>query len=102
MRAGPIRVNMYDNPLYRVVFTKAVWAAWRIALPLLLWGVPLSTYIALFIIAELASGYWLAFNFQVRYSRCSTPCRGTGSPQLAGACALVRFCDFVQFPAACT
>ena len=45
---------------------KLVWTAWRIGVPLLVLGVPLSTYWGLFLIAELASGYWLAFNFQVR------------------------------------
>ena len=64
--SGHIRVNHYDPMLERMVLVKAVWAAWRIALPLLVWqGVSPAEYWLLFLVAELASGYWLAWNFQV-------------------------------------
>jgi len=65
--SGPVRVNMYNSPWIRLVLTKAVWAAWRIAIPLALWRVPLGQFAALFLIAELASGYWLAWNFEVSH-----------------------------------
>lgn len=63
--SGHIRVNHYNSMFYRMVVTKAVWAAWRIGVPLLLWQrVSPLEYWTLFLIAELASGYWLAINFQ--------------------------------------
>lgn len=64
--SGPVRVNHYNPPWFRVGVTKAVWAAWRIALPLLLWRVPAAQFWQLFAIAEVTSGFWLAWNFEVR------------------------------------
>jgi hypothetical protein len=62
---GAIRVNYYDSPWVRLLLVKTVWCLWRIVVPLLVFGVPLSTFLVLFFVAEFASGYWLAFNFQV-------------------------------------
>jgi len=64
---GPIRVNYYDSPLFRVFAVKGGWAAYRILIPLLVLGVPFKTWLALFIISELTSGYWLAWNFEVSH-----------------------------------
>ena len=68
--SGPVRVNLYSNPWVRLALTKAVWAAWRIGVPLLVLGVPQSTFWACFLIAELVSGAWLAWNFEVRRGVC--------------------------------
>jgi hypothetical protein len=46
---------------------KLVWVIWRILVPLFVFNVPASQFWPMFLVAELASGYWLAFNFQVRY-----------------------------------
>jgi hypothetical protein len=50
----------------RAALVKAVWFSWRVLVPLLVWRVPLGTYAGLFLLSELVSGYWLAWNFQVR------------------------------------
>ncbi len=44
-----------------------MWVIWRILVPLFVFNVPASQFWPMFLVAELASGYWLAFNFQVRY-----------------------------------
>jgi fatty acid desaturase len=64
---GPIRVNHYSNPWLRMVATKLVWAAWRIGYPLAVAGVPHASFWPLFLVTELASGAWLAWNFQVSH-----------------------------------
>ena len=69
--SGPMKVNFYDSALVRVFGVKLSWAAWRIALPLLHAGLaphnPLPTFLALFMITELMSGVWLAWNFEVSH-----------------------------------
>jgi fatty acid desaturase len=62
---GPIRVNFYDSPLIRIWLVKAVFVLWRIVLPLMF--LDASNFLGLFIIAELTTGYWLAYNFQVSH-----------------------------------
>ncbi len=58
-------MNYYDNPVVRLLAVKAFWITWRVLVPLFVFHVPASQFFPLFIVAELASGYWLAFNFQV-------------------------------------
>ena len=69
--SGPMRVNFYDSALVRVFGVKLSWAAWRIALPLLHASLAphnsLPTFLALFMITELMSGVWLAWNFEVSH-----------------------------------
>ncbi|CAM9556494.1 unnamed protein product [Ascophyllum nodosum] len=72
---GPVRVNPIT--LYRwteMWVSKAFWAAWRIVLPLAFFeGVSGPwTFIALLLVSEWMTGYYLAFNFQV--SHVSTEC----------------------------
>jgi fatty acid desaturase len=67
MKNGPIRVNLYDNPWFRLVFIKLVWAAWRIVLPLFYFHANPTEFWTLFLIAELTSGYWLSWNFEVSH-----------------------------------
>jgi len=63
---GPVRVNYFDSPWLRVFAVKGSWLAWRIALPLAL-GQSWTELLALFVVAELVTGWWLAFNFQVSH-----------------------------------
>ena len=63
---GAIRVNFYDDPLIRVFAVKAFWLGWRVFAPLFLFHVPLTEFLIGFILTELSSGWYLAFNFQVR------------------------------------
>lgn len=62
---GPIRVNYYDNPWVRLAAVKASWVAWRFVLPMMVWGVGLGEMALVSFVAEMMTGYWLAFNFQV-------------------------------------
>lgn len=62
---GPIRVNFYDSAFVRILLVKLTFVAWRIVLPLMFMDA--SAFWTLFIVAELMTGYWLAFNFQVSH-----------------------------------
>lgn len=64
---GPVRVNYFDSPWLRIVVSKGFWLLWRIVVPLAVWRVPAMHYWALFTVAELAAGAWLAWNFQVSH-----------------------------------
>ncbi len=65
--SGPLRVNFYGSAFWRVFVTKAVWLAWRVAVPLLVWRVPAATFALLFAVSELATGFYLAWNFEVSH-----------------------------------
>lgn len=57
--------------------SKAFWATWRIAVPFMFFeGVnrPL-TFLALFLVTEWMTGYYLAFNFQVHSEGIAVVCR---------------------------
>ena len=58
-------MNYYDSWLVRLLAVKAFWITWRVIVPLTVFHVPLGDFAVLFLVAELASGYWLALNFQV-------------------------------------
>ena len=64
---GPLRVNYFDSAWLRIVASKGFWVSWRLLFPLLVLQVPASTFWTLFLIGELASGFWLAWNFQVSH-----------------------------------
>jgi fatty acid desaturase len=71
---GAMRVNpMGYNPYVQQVLAKTFWAAWRLVLPLVFWKIPIGEFLLLFVAAEMATGWWLTFNFQVSHV----------SPQLA-------------------
>ncbi|CAM9622483.1 unnamed protein product [Heterosigma akashiwo] len=68
---GAVRVNPIGFMGYAELWaSKACYVAWRVALPLLVLRTP--NFWLLWLVAELATGYWLAFNFQV--SHVSTEC----------------------------
>lgn len=72
---GPVRVNWVDNVMWRAVGVKLMWLGWRAVLPMLVWGMSFSTWLACFLTIELTTGYWLAYNFQVRpYWLAFPPC----------------------------
>ncbi|PXF42108.1 Delta(5) fatty acid desaturase A [Gracilariopsis chorda] len=66
---GPIRVNpIIVQDYLRMVSSKAVWAFYRIVVPLaLLRTVTVSQFWVLLFVTEMTTGYWLAFNFQVSH-----------------------------------
>lgn len=49
------------------VLSKSFWLMWRVALPLAVWKVPIMPFVFMFLSAELITGYFLAFNFQVSH-----------------------------------
>jgi fatty acid desaturase len=71
---GVTRVNPFGGNSYiEQAVSKTFWFLWRIAMPLLLWRIPVGEYFLLFVISEMSTGWWLTFNFQVSHV----------SPQLA-------------------
>lgn len=65
---GNIRVNQQSShDLMMQFITKSVWVLWRIVVPMMLFGCGQLDYWATFFIAELTTGYYLAFNFQVSH-----------------------------------
>lgn len=64
---GPLRVNWYSNVFWRIFVSKAVWVAWRFLLPIYVLHVPVGEVLALAAVADVMSGYWLAYNFQVSH-----------------------------------
>lgn len=68
---GPVRVNPIPAAQWaEMVFTKLFWAGWRIALPLChpAFHTTHAAFWPLFLLSEFMTGYFLAFNFQVRFS----------------------------------
>jgi fatty acid desaturase len=67
LKNGTMRVNPHGmlGQLEHLT-SKLFFVWWRIYLPLSM-GISLPTFIALFITAELTTGYWLALNFQVSH-----------------------------------
>lgn len=65
---GPMRVNPHGflGHLEHIA-SKACFLAWRFYLPLVVWKVPVPMFALLTFIAEMSTGYWLAFNFQVSH-----------------------------------
>lgn len=64
---GPVRVNWYDNVWIRIVGSKLVWASWRMLLPVYYLGCSWSTVLGYMLVADVISGFWLAYNFQVSH-----------------------------------
>jgi hypothetical protein len=96
--SGPIRVNFYDSGLVRIIAVKALWAAWRIYWPLAVLRIPHSVFWPLFFATELASGWWLAWNFEVShlapdadFPAIMTAEPGAASASAAAAAAAVKF-----------
>eukprot|EP00184_Porphyridium_aerugineum_P002639 CAMPEP_0184694374 /NCGR_PEP_ID=MMETSP0313-20130426/2367_1 /TAXON_ID=2792 /ORGANISM="Porphyridium aerugineum, Strain SAG 1380-2" /LENGTH=605 /DNA_ID=CAMNT_0027152665 /DNA_START=67 /DNA_END=1884 /DNA_ORIENTATION=+ len=65
---GPIRVNpisVQDN--VRQFASKSFWIFFRFVIPHVFFNLPVKHHILLFLCSEFATGYWLAFNFQVSH-----------------------------------
>ena len=66
--AGPMRVRKHSAEWYAKWFViKTLWVSWRIVFPLVYLQVPFFTYLALFIVSDCITGWYLAFNFQVSH-----------------------------------
>jgi fatty acid desaturase len=65
--SGPIRVNYYGPALLRLVAPKALWLGYRVLLPLLYFRVPAATFWPCFVVWEMATGFYLAWNFEVSH-----------------------------------
>jgi len=65
---GAIRVNQQSSyDLFMQFVSKTTWVCWRILTPLLLLGTDATSFWVTFFIGEFATGYYLAFNFQVSH-----------------------------------
>jgi hypothetical protein len=68
LKNGPIRVNPHRFSGHFVhVTSKIFFLFWRVFLPFYYGGASIQTFVPLFVIAEMSTGYWLAFNFQVSH-----------------------------------
>ena len=65
--AGPIRVNYYGAPLVHLVLPKLLWLSYRVLVPLLYFGVPHAVFWPCLAVTELATGFYLAWNFEVSH-----------------------------------
>ncbi|RLO13363.1 hypothetical protein DYB28_012462 [Aphanomyces astaci] len=64
---GPIRVNPPSlSQWVQLILSKSFWVFYRVYIPLAVFHIPLSSFLPLFLVAELFTGWHLAFNFQVR------------------------------------
>jgi len=65
---GAIRVNQQStHDLAMQAFTKCFWVVWRLLVPLMWFQCDAWSFWSTFLIAELVTGYYLAFNFQVSH-----------------------------------
>jgi len=72
LQNGPIRLNVkQQRELAYQAAVKITWFCWRFVLPAYL-GLSLTEILVLFFMAELTTGCWLAFNFQVSHVSPST------------------------------
>ena len=65
--SGAVRVNYYGSAALRLVAPKLFWAAYRILFPLLYLRVPPATFWPCFLVWEIATGFYLAWNFEVSH-----------------------------------
>eukprot|EP00475_Leptophrys_vorax_P014975 TRINITY_DN2125_c0_g1_i1.p1 TRINITY_DN2125_c0_g1~~TRINITY_DN2125_c0_g1_i1.p1 ORF type:complete len:460 (-),score=121.47 TRINITY_DN2125_c0_g1_i1:91-1470(-) len=66
--SGPIRVNPQKFYFYFEKFlSKAVFFTWRLIVPIYIWKVRAAEVFSLFLITEVVSGMYLAYNFQVSH-----------------------------------
>jgi fatty acid desaturase len=78
---GAIRVNINGSWEYiRQAATKIAWVAWRFVFPIVVMGVPTRHVLALFVVSDMVTGYYLAFNFQVSHISPSADFPGIDSP----------------------
>ena len=65
---GKIRVNNLGwTETAGQLLSKTVWAFWRFYLPLFVFHVHPASFLALSLLAEIVTGYYLTFNFQVSH-----------------------------------
>jgi fatty acid desaturase len=65
--SGPVRVNLPRAVLGRLLLAKAAWLAWRVVMPLALWRMPAAHFAACFLVTDVVTGFWLAYNVQVSH-----------------------------------
>jgi len=65
---GAIRVNPLSRAEWVNLFvTKGVWFSYRVLVPVYVFGLSWTASLAYFLVTEIATGYWLAINFQVSH-----------------------------------
>lgn len=58
---------MHGRAYLDQLVSKGFWVAWRILMPLLVWRTPALGFWLTFVVAEMSTGWWLSFNFQVSH-----------------------------------
>eukprot|EP01125_Pyxidicula_operculata_P006087 TRINITY_DN211_c1_g1_i1.p1 TRINITY_DN211_c1_g1~~TRINITY_DN211_c1_g1_i1.p1 ORF type:complete len:445 (-),score=95.61 TRINITY_DN211_c1_g1_i1:160-1494(-) len=99
-RNGPIRVNpLATEQWVNLVATKSWWIFYRIVVPLFFLKVSLAEVLFYFIITELATGYYLAFNFQVSHISTAAffPCDKKFQHELQDEWAVVQVITSVDY-----
>jgi fatty acid desaturase len=97
---GAIHVNTLSKGEWaHFIFTKCLFVLYRLIVPIYFIGIPLSTVLFYFILVELVSGYWLAFNFQVSHisTEALFPCDSIPEPELKNEWAVVQLLTSVDY-----
>jgi fatty acid desaturase len=83
-RIGPIRMNDIDNrEVLSQLASKLFWILWRFCIPVAYFGVGAGRLLALSLLVEFVTGYFLNFNFQI--SHISPLCDFTDVDQAPGS-----------------
>ena len=66
--AGPMRVRAHTAEWKtKWVLIKALWLTWRVVIPIVYFKVPVMWFITMFLLSDMITGWYLAFNFQVSH-----------------------------------
>eukprot|EP01063_Lacrimia_lanifica_P004252 TRINITY_DN12374_c0_g2_i1.p1 TRINITY_DN12374_c0_g2~~TRINITY_DN12374_c0_g2_i1.p1 ORF type:complete len:474 (+),score=182.84 TRINITY_DN12374_c0_g2_i1:48-1469(+) len=66
--AGPMRIRKHTAEWKaKWILIKTMWVMWRIVFPIVVLGMSLQWYFTLFIVSDMITGWYLAFNFQVSH-----------------------------------
>jgi cytochrome b involved in lipid metabolism len=97
---GPIHVNPLSKVEWlHLISTKMFWFFYRLIVPIYILGIPTSTVLFYFFLAELVTGYWLAINFQVSHisTEAFFPCSDKIEPSLKEEWAVIQVMTSVDY-----
>jgi len=97
---GPIHVNPLSQAEWaHFIATKLLWFFYRIFVPIYILGLPASSVLGYFMISEIITGYWLAFNFQVSHisTEAIFPCNDKVEQNLKSEWAVSQVISSVDY-----
>jgi len=97
---GPIHVNPLSKWEWsHFLLTKSFWFFYRIIAPIYYFGISWQTCLAYFLLTEIITGYWLAFNFQVSHisTEAVFPCDSTFNKDIEHEWAVVQVITAVDY-----